>query len=90
LRCVATDGHRLALCEDRRNAGWRQDPRQIILPRKGVLELQRLLEGGDAPLELLFGRTMCGCRREDVTLSKLIDGRFPDYEAVIPIAADKK
>jgi len=89
LRCVATDGHRLALCEAALPAGA-QTRKQIILPRKGVLELQRLLEGGDAELELEVGRSHVRVRRTDVTFtSKLIDGRFPDYEAVIPIGADK-
>jgi DNA polymerase-3 subunit beta len=90
LRCVATDGHRLALCE----AGLDepvQTKRQIIVPRKGVLELQRLLEGGDRELELEMGRNHIRVKRDDVTFtSKLIDGRFPDYEAVIPIGADRE
>src|SRR5690606_32775648 len=50
LRCVATDGHRLALCEATLDEGV-QAKRQIIVPRKGVSELQRLLEGGDRVLE---------------------------------------
>jgi DNA polymerase-3 subunit beta len=90
LRCVATDGHRLALCEAAL-PGNNFGRRQIILPRKGVLELQRLLEGGDRVLELELGRNHVRVRREDLTFtSKLIDGRFPDYEAVIPIGADKE
>ncbi len=89
LRCVATDGHRLALCEATL-PGSVQTRKQIILPRKGVLELQRLLEGGDTEVELEVGRSHVRVRRSDVTFtSKLIDGRFPDYEAVIPIGADK-
>jgi DNA polymerase III subunit beta len=90
LRCVATDGHRLALCE----AGLDEEirtKRQIIVPRKGVQELQRLLEGGDRVLELEMGRNHIRVKRDDVTFtSKLIDGRFPDYEAVIPIGADRE
>lgn len=90
LRCVATDGHRLALCEAQLAAGV-QTRKQIILPRKGVLELQRLLEGGERRVELEIGRNHLRMRREDVTFtSKLIDGRFPDYDAVIPIGADKE
>ncbi len=90
LRCVATDGHRLALCEAPLPTGV-QARKQIILPRKGVLELQRLLEGGDREIELEVGRNHLRLRREDLTFtSKLIDGRFPDYEAVIPIGADKE
>lgn len=89
LRCVATDGHRLALCEAPLEQGGQK--RQIIVPRKGVQELQRLLEGGDRVLDLELGRSHIRVKRDDVTFtSKLIDGRFPDYEAVIPIGADKK
>ncbi|QNP41981.1 DNA polymerase III subunit beta [Lysobacter solisilvae (ex Woo and Kim 2020)] len=90
LRCVATDGHRLALCEAPLAAGA-STKRQIIVPRKGVTELQRLLEGGERELELEMGRSHLRVKRDDVTFtSKLIDGRFPDYEAVIPIGADKE
>ena len=90
LRCVATDGHRLALCEAPLEETV-QTKRQIIVPRKGVLELQRLLEGGDRELELEMGRSHIRVKRDDVTFtSKLIDGRFPDYEAVIPIGADRE
>lgn len=90
LRCVATDGHRLALCETELEAVV-QNKRQIIVPRKGVQELQRLLEGSDRSLELEMGRNHIRVKRDDVTFtSKLIDGRFPDYEAVIPIGADRE
>jgi len=89
FRCVATDGHRLALCEANIPTGG-QSRKQLILPRKGVLELQRLLEGSDTEIELELGRSHLRVRRADVCFtSKLIDGRFPDYEAVIPIGADK-
>ena len=90
LRCVATDGHRLALCEAALEKAV-STKRQIIIPRKGVTELQRLLEGGDRTLELELGRSHIRVKRDDVTFtSKLIDGRFPDYEAVIPIGAEKE
>ncbi len=90
LRCVATDGHRLALCEAALNADS-GSKRQIIVPRKGVQELQRLLEGGDRALELELGKGHIRVKRDDVTFtSKLIDGKFPDYEAVIPIGADRE
>ena len=91
LRCVATDGHRLALCESGLESGPQPGRRQIIVPRKGVQELQRLLEGGDRILELELGKGHLRVKRDDVTFtSKLIDGRFPDYEAVIPIGADRE
>ncbi len=90
LRCVATDGHRLALCETELEHSA-SAKRQIIVPRKGVTELQRLLEGGDRELELELGRNHIRVKRDDVTFtSKLIDGRFPDYAAVIPIGADRE
>ena len=90
LRCVATDGHRLALCEAALDETV-QAKRQIIVPRKGVQELQRLLEGGDRALTLEMDRNHIRVKRDDVTFtSKLIDGRFPDYEAVIPIGADRE
>ena len=89
LRCVATDGHRLAMAETQLAAEV-TTRRQIIIPRKGVLELQGLFESGDGTVDLEFGRNHLRLRRGAVMFtSKLIDGRFPDYEAVIPIGADK-
>jgi DNA polymerase-3 subunit beta len=90
LRCVATDGHRLALAETALSSGV-DSRRQIIIPRKGVMELIGLFEAGDGEVELEFGRNHLRVRRGEVTFtSKLIDGRFPDYEAVIPIGADQE
>lgn len=90
LRCVATDGHRMALCEAELERAPTAE-RQWIVPRKGVLELQRLFEGNEQPVELQVGRTHLRVHREDVTFtSKLIDGRFPDYTAVVPIGMDKE
>jgi DNA polymerase-3 subunit beta len=90
LRCVATDGHRLALAETRIETRV-SAPRQVIVPRKGINELQGLFEPGEGSVELEFARNHLRVRRGDVTFtSKLIDGRFPDYEAVIPIGADKE
>jgi DNA polymerase-3 subunit beta len=90
LRCVATDGHRLALKETRLESSV-SARRQIIIPRKGVNELVGLFEPGDGQVELEFGRNHLRVRRGDVVFtSKLIDGRFPDYEAVIPLGADKQ
>ena len=90
LRCVATDGHRLALAETQIETQVAA-PRQVIVPRKGINELQGLFEPGDGVVELEFARNHLRVRRDGVTFtSKLIDGRFPDYEAVIPIGADKE
>jgi DNA polymerase-3 subunit beta len=89
LRCVATDGHRLAMKETQLQTTV-STRRQIIIPRKGVNELVGLLESDGGEVELEFGRNHLRVRRGDVTFTtKLIDGKFPDYEAVIPLSADK-
>lgn len=83
LRAVATDGHRLALCEAELD-GASLDEQQVIVPRKGVLELQRLMSGeGSVNLEL--GPNHVRIELDGIRFtSKLIDGRFPEYERVIP------
>ncbi|HEY7964150.1 MAG: DNA polymerase III subunit beta [Steroidobacterales bacterium] len=85
LRAVATDGHRLALCE-MELAGKSKATHQVIVPRKGVLELQRIL-GTEGNIELAVGTNHVRCQIGDIRFtSKLIDGRFPEYGRVIPNA----
>jgi len=85
LRAVATDGHRLALCEVALDTAAKES-QQVILPRKGVLELQRLLDG-DGDLGLTIGSNHVRVQVEGIRFtSKLIDGRFPEYGRVIPKA----
>lgn len=89
LRCVATDGHRLALCQASLNRSSNSS-HQLILPRKGVTELARLLDPGDRSVNLELTANHLRFTRDDITFtSKLIDGRFPDYEAVLPIGLDQ-
>lgn len=84
LRAVATDGHRLALC-DVGVATNEDGTQQVIVPRKGVLELQRLLKE-DGDLKLSLGTNHVRAELDSIRFtSKLIDGRFPDYERVIPV-----
>jgi DNA polymerase-3 subunit beta len=86
LRAVATDGHRLALCETEL-AAKAKTSQQVIVPRKGVLELQRVLTD-EGTAEIAIGTNHVRCQIGDVRFtSKLIDGRFPDYSRVIPAAA---
>lgn len=86
LRAVATDGHRLALAEVELSAKATKDE-QVIVPRKGVLELGRLLDG-EGKLTLILGSNHIRVELDGVQLtSKLIDGRFPDYGRVIPAKA---
>jgi len=82
LRAVATDGHRLALCQAEVDS--KVDEQQVIVPRKGVLELQRLMSGeGDLNIEL--GANHIRIQLDGIRFtSKLIDGRFPEYDRVIP------
>jgi len=87
LRAVATDGHRLALCQAELD-GKSLPEQQVIVPRKGVLELQRLLSGdGKVALELGANHVRINLDGNRLT-SKLIDGRFPEYERVIPKDAE--
>ncbi len=84
LRGVATDGHRLALCEVDLAKG--KGNQQVIVPRKGVLELQRLM-GGGGDLTLGIGANHIRAQVGNIRFtSKLIDGRFPEYGRVIPAA----
>ena len=88
LRGVATDGHRLAWCETqlRDKASLAQ---QVIIPRKGVLELHRIL-GDEGTVEMAIGSNHVRAQIGDIRFtSKLIDGRFPEYGRVIPAAPTK-
>ena len=89
LRAVATDGHRLATCR-RDVLNEAQADHQVILPRKGVLELARLLENDDRPIRLQIGLNNLRAEAEGfIFTSKLVDGRFPDYRRVFPRQSDK-
>ena len=83
LSLVATDGHRLAFASAQLDV---EVPKQeVILPRKTVLELQRLLSDADGAIEMQFANNQakfCFGGMEFVT--KLVEGKFPDYNRVIP------
>lgn len=83
VRAVATDGHRLALCQAKLD-GVSLEEQQVIVPRKGVLELQRLMSG-DGTLNVELGANHVRIQLKGIRFtSKLIDGRFPEYDRVIP------
>ncbi len=89
LRTVGTDGHRLATCR-REVLNEPQSDHQVILPRKGVLELARLLENDDRTIRLQIGLNNLRAEAEGfIFTSKLVDGRFPDYRRVFPRQSDK-
>ena len=84
LRSVSTDGHRLALCDISLKEGG-TSAQQVIVPRKGVLELQRILGSDAETLDLAIGTNHIRVQIGDIRFtSKLIDGRFPEYGRVIP------
>lgn len=89
LRAVATDTHRLAKAETMMPHGADNMP-GIILPRKTSFELIRLLEGhnGDVNVQISANKATFVIGSTILT-SKLVDGKFPDYNAVIPIGNDK-
>lgn len=83
MRMVATDGHRLAYASE--TLGEQQQAIEVILPRKTVLELSRQLADNDNELEIVLTPTQALFRFGAIEfISKLIDGKFPDYERVIP------
>ncbi|BBF92095.1 DNA polymerase III subunit beta [Blastochloris tepida] len=89
LRAVATDGHRLAQVEFAAPAGATGMP-GVIVPRKTVAEVQRLLEDGSTEVQIELSTAKIRFAFGDTVLtSKLIDGTFPDYARVIPVANDK-
>ena len=89
VRMVATDGHRLSMAQ--RPLDGFNLKKGVIVPRKGLLELRRLLdENSGGECELGFTETSGVFRRGEVTMvMRLIDGVFPDYQQVIPKEADR-
>jgi DNA polymerase-3 subunit beta len=89
LRSVATDGHRLAMC-DAEAQTEAVERMQVIVPRKGVHELARLLTDDEGSVTITLGSNHIRATVGNVTFtSKLIDGKFPDYERVLPKGGDK-
>ncbi|ROR34358.1 DNA polymerase III subunit beta [Inmirania thermothiophila] len=90
VRAVATDGHRLALAERPAETGV-EEQMQVIVPRKGVTELARILgEGEDGTVRLGLGSTHLELEEPGLRLAcRLIDGRFPDYERVLPAGGER-
>jgi DNA polymerase-3 subunit beta len=89
LQAVATDGHRLSWAS--LAIGGSYTRQEVILPRKTVLELSKLLEDNDAPLVIDILANQARFRFGNVELvSKVVDGKFPDYNRVIPAGHTKR
>ncbi|MDX9999744.1 MAG: DNA polymerase III subunit beta [Polyangia bacterium] len=90
VRMVSTDGHRLSKAEEKFQGGWPL-AESILIPKKGVQEIKRMLEGLEGDCELAIHEGVLFVRSGSITLSvRLIDSRFPPYEKVIPASAEKK
>ncbi len=90
LRCVATDGHRLARIDAPMPEGAAEMP-GVIVPRKTVGELRKLLDDDDMEIAVSVSETKIRFATPDITLtSKVIDGTFPDYTRVIPQGNTRK
>ena len=88
LRAVSTDGHRLAMAE-REVAGSITEKTQAILPRKGVMELSRMLDSEGA-VAVAIGNNHLRITTDAFRFtSKLVDGAYPDYQRVLPQGGDK-
>jgi DNA polymerase-3 subunit beta len=84
LTLVATDGSRLALAQSALDAEV-PSKQEVILPRKTVLELQRLLHNEDTPIEMRFAASQARFSFSGMEfITKLVEGKFPDYNRVIP------
>ncbi len=80
---VATDGHRLAFCEVETDQVCERQ--EVIIPRKTILELQRLMEETDDPVRIEIAGNQIKLGFDDIELiSKLVEGKFPDYGRVLP------
>ena len=89
IRSVATDGHRLAICKIT-NQALELPARQVIVPRKGILEIIRLLDPVDEGVQVFLGANHIRIIDSEFSFtSKLVDGRFPDYRRVLPRNGDK-
>jgi DNA polymerase-3 subunit beta len=93
LRMVATDGHRLSLI-DRENQKIRGiEEKGIIIPKKGVLEIKKIIgdRDGEGEMGIYFNSTHGFFKLgRSLTVIRLIDGEFPEYEQVVPKGNDKK
>ena len=89
MKLVATDGHRLAMSTWKTETGL-DDERQVIIPRKAVMEIARLLSGGETDVEVSLSQNHIRIQTGGIVFtSKLIDGKFPDYNRVIPVDGNK-
>jgi DNA polymerase-3 subunit beta len=89
VKVIATDGHRLGYAA--RPLGQSQEKREVILPRKAVIELARLLADSEDGVEIeIFASMVRFGFGTTVLTTKIIDGKFPDYTRVVPTNYQKR
>ncbi len=89
VRMVATDGHRLSMIT--RTVEQGAPSSGVIIPRKGVVEISKVIESGDEPVTIVVQAGVAHASRGRVDLSmRLIEGEFPDYKQVIPQKSERK
>lgn len=86
IRTVATDGHRLSLSTHPHETELQDDKTQVIIPRKGVIELSRLLRAdSQVPINVQISQNHLRAQLDNLRFTtKLVDGRYPDYQAAVP------
>jgi DNA polymerase-3 subunit beta len=83
INIVGTDGHRLSFTSTSLDTPSKEA--QVIVPRKTIVELVKLLNDTEDPVEISFSKNQVGFKFSDINLiTKVIDGKFPDYSRVIP------
>ena len=89
VRAVATDGHRLACCDAQSETEFAQ-PVEAILPRKTILQLLKLRPESDEAVQICLGESQAKFTFSGIEfITKVIDGKYPDYNRVIPTGNDK-
>ncbi|BCB95080.1 DNA polymerase III subunit beta [Dissulfurispira thermophila] len=89
LIVVGTDGHRLALSE-KTIAAKSKEEKKMIVSRKSIAELRRFLSNEEKPVKVLIGKNHVFFKIDDIQfLTRLIEGTYPNYDQVIPIANEK-
>ena len=84
LNIVGTDGHRLSFTSSKLKESF--DKKEVIIPRKTIMELIKLLEDVDDDVEVQILNQQVTFKFDDIfIITKVIDGKFPDYNRVIPV-----
>jgi DNA polymerase-3 subunit beta len=89
IKVIATDGHRLSFAQETLNQQYEKI--EVILPRKAILELSKQLTASEEPIEIeIYPKQVKFIYSNSELITKVIEGKFPDYNRVIPLNYDKK